>query len=157
MFSLRTLFVGVAYAALVCAALVTPSSYLGSSVVTLTLAIAAGATIAAWRTPSARGFYGPFAFVTWLYLGIVFYQPFEKLEQTLLTNEVLFRVWAHKKSAISGESDWTAWRQFFYTIDDLREELELIAFYTVSHCTAAVLLGLLAGWITAWVERKKKE
>ena len=85
MFSLRTLFVGVAYAALICAALVYCwTTLLGSAVLTLTLAIAFGATVAAWRSVAARSFYGPMALAMWLYIAVLFYEPLEEMERNLV-------------------------------------------------------------------------
>ena len=158
MFSLRTLFVAIAIVALIWAALVYRSPLLASWVLMLTLAIAVGSAIAAWRVPLSRGFYGPLAMVIWLYLVIVFYEPLQELERGLLVNHVLFRVWAGVK-----DQDWASWQQRYYQFR--REQqisvwgypphtfYEFTALYQTVHCVAAVLLGLLAARITVWFER----
>ena len=160
MFTLRTLFVAVAIAALVWAALISRSPFLASWVLMLTLAVAVGSTIAAWRVPLSRSFYGALAFVLWLYLVVLFYEPLHELERHLLVNHVLFRVWAGAR-----DQDWTSWQQRFYRIRQeqrmagspqlLGSYHEFTALYHTIHCVAAVLLGWLAGWITVRVERRR--
>jgi hypothetical protein len=158
MFSLRTLFVAVAIVALVWAALVYRSPLLASLVLLLTLAIAVGSTIAAWRFPPSRGYYGPLAIVLWLYLVVLFYEPLRELERGLLVNQILFRVWAGAR-----DQDWATWHQRYYKF---RQEQQLPGFqylpqtfyeftalYQTIHCVAAVLLGSLAGRLTLWFER----
>jgi hypothetical protein len=158
-FSLRLLFFLIAFAALACAALLNPSPLWGSAMITVTVAVAVGATIAAWR--SSRLFYAPLAGVIWLYLLILFFEPFQELEKNLFSSKLIFVVWS-KLNNIEGLSppDAFIWANDFYRI--VRPDgspgiqttwgklLALTGFYYTLHSCAAVLLGTLAGILTAW-------
>lgn len=162
MFSLRTLFIAVAYAALVCAALVYRSPLLGSLILGLTVVVAFGATIAAWRSVEVRGFYGPMALAMWLYMLVLFYEPLYKLERSLPTSQFVF--WAWSRAEADSEHRRVFWHEYYYSNRHVQSAVEprvrigeLNVFYYAIHCASALLLGLLAGSLTVWVERKRGE
>jgi hypothetical protein len=168
MFTLRRLFIAVAYLALLCAALVYRSQVLASVVFTLTIAFGLLATIAAWRQPRNRGYYAAIALVIACYMAIVFYDRLDEIEQNLFTNQLVFRAWAAIETenpyGIPVELGWSYWHETFYMtrqealpyeMKTRSQVLELRAFFYTIHAAVALLLGLLAGWITVWIERRQ--
>jgi hypothetical protein len=166
-FSLRLLFVLIAFAALACAALVKPSPLWGSVMITLTVAVAFGATVAAWR--SSRVFYAPLAGAIWLYLLILFFEPLKGLEKNLLTSKLIFEVWAQLNAdRVNASPPFTAadiWRRDFYRVVQPDgpggtqapwDKLDVLpGFYYTVHSCAAILFGTLVAILTAWAARAR--
>jgi hypothetical protein len=158
------MFVVVGILAFVCAAFARQSLFLTSIAITATLAVALGATIATWRFPIGRSFYGPMALVVWAYLLILFYEPLRGLSRYLITSHIVFRLWgflAPPRGAVSKNEDaWLYWQDAFYSeTTRLRSDYLnfqwLDVFYYTSNCISAVFFGLLAGWITVSFERRR--
>jgi hypothetical protein len=86
------------------------------------------------------------------------------LEKNLFTSKLIFEVWPH---VVEGKAYTPfVWYHDFYDITRPNftggiqtgwAALESLTwFYYTVHCTAALVLGLMAGWITVWVERRRE-
>ena len=170
MFSLRFLLAAVAFAGLASAALVNRTPLWGSTLITLTVAIGATATIVAWRSPTLRAFYAPFAGVIWVYLLVLFFEPLKVLEKNLLTSKLIFEVCPNLvdgKNHISSLPDAFIWADDFYKAigsgptggiqTSWTALLSLVGFYYAVHCCAAVLFGAFAGMLSALANRRAKQ
>jgi hypothetical protein len=166
-FSLRFVFVLIALVALSCGALVNPSPIWGSGIITLTIAVGVGATIAVWRSSRSRVFYGPLAGVIWLYLLVLFCDPLKGLEKNLISSKLIFVWWSQVKTdRITPPNtyvDADVWAGDFYNslqpvagrgtnTSWVRLRALTGVYYTV-HCSAAVLLGAAAGILTVRASR----
>jgi hypothetical protein len=163
MFSLRSLFILVAFAALACAALLNRTELWGSVIIAVTLTLAVGMTIAVWISPSSRLFYAPFAGVIWGYFFVLFFDPLKGLEKNLITSKLIFEVWPHLVERKPNSYSPAIWAGDFYNI--IRPEFvggiqtnwaalhSLTGFYYTVHCCAAVLFGSVAGSLTVLANR----
>ena len=156
MFSLRALFVAIAYVAMACSALKFRTPLWGSVICTMTIAIGIGAAIVAWQSPASRRVYGPLALVIGIYLLIVFCPLFQDMERQLITSHLIFQWWPQLSEPMGYSAEY--WEEFFYMVPRNKYEnraswgglVGLIGFYNSVHSVAAVVFGTVAGLLTAW-------
>jgi hypothetical protein len=104
MFSLRTLLIAIAVAALGIAAIVNRTPLWASAFVTLTIALILAATVLAILRPTHRAFWAPTAIVGIAYTLTVYCDPLRDLHYQLLSTQITINGWewlhrAHRQKA----------------------------------------------------------
>ena len=173
MFSLRTLFVAMAIAAICIAGLVQRTPLWANIVVTLTLCLLGYGLIAIYLSPSKRPFFVPAVIAGCLYGAAAYWQP-----PSLVTDGLLFSWW-YSDNSVSvdklfrkvSEMPWNMavmsavlsdkperiapYLNSFGVLDLLPIQASLRSHRQIGHSTIAIVLAVCAGLVGSYVARQR--
>jgi hypothetical protein len=158
MFSIRSLLIATALAAIFVVAFLDRSEAWASIIVTLTILLLAAAGMAIYLVPSRRPFLICAVTMGVTYGSIALIRPLG-LSHSLVTSRVLFGIWYSEQQGNLTDVAYAYW--LFIDAPDPGSLLTaetmtaFRSFQQIGHCAVAVMLAVIAGLLGSYVARRR--
>jgi hypothetical protein len=156
MFSIKSLLIATAVAAVFTVALLERSEAWASIIVTLSVLLLAAAAMAIYLSPERRPFLICAVIVGVIYGSVALIRPLG-LSHLLVTSRLLFGIWHSEPTTEMAQLYWVLTEaphpESFLTAETMAS---FWSFQQIGHCAVAVLLAALAGLIGSYLVSRRE-